>query len=391
MRLPSTVLSNFKQLLRHTSDTSQNFAILHGLVFSSSRRYMSNEVGMQLNDVVGRLKTYAPLSLAASWDNVGLLVEPSSPHVVSNLLLTNDLTQEVMEEALKVKANMVICYHPPIFQPLKRLTQKTWKERLIVKCIENRIAIYSPHTTYDALCSGINDWLIAPFEGKSEPIETSSDAPTLGEYSVAVNLPDGIPDGIEKQLVDTVLGVNVVGYTSLGPSSGKAVRLSLNCRKQSLPGVASFFEKIKPSSLEIVKLAELPMPGYGCGRLTTLNKPIAISDAVKLIKSHLKMNYVRLAIGYGQTSESLIRSVAVCAGSGGSVLRGVKADLYLTGEMSHHEVLDAAQNGTSVVLCDHSNTERGFLVILQQTLDVLFEHKIAIHVSATDKDPLEVV
>lgn len=50
-------------------------------------------------------------------------------------------------------------------------------------------------------------------EGKSEPLEMSSDAPTLGEYSVAVNLPDGIPDGIENQLVDTVLGINVLGYT----------------------------------------------------------------------------------------------------------------------------------------------------------------------------------
>lgn len=125
---------------------------------------MTNTViGMQLNEVVSRLQTYAPLSLAATWDNVGLLVEPSAPLQVSNLLLTNDLTQEVMEEALKVKANMIIAYHPPIFQPIKRLTQKTWKERLIVMCMENRIAVYSPHTTYDALCYGINDWLIAPF------------------------------------------------------------------------------------------------------------------------------------------------------------------------------------------------------------------------------------
>lgn len=73
------------------------------------------------------------------------------------------------------------------------------------------------------------------------------------------------------------------------------------------------------------------------------------------------------------------------------MLRGAKADLYLTGEMSHHEVLDAVQSGVSVVLCDHSNTERGFLTILKQTLDVLFEREIAIHVSTADRDPLEIV
>lgn len=81
----------------------------------------------------------------------------------------------------------------------------------------------------------------------------------------------------------------------------------------------------------------------------------------------------------------------MCAGAGSSVLNGVKADLYVTGEMSHHDVLDAVQNGTSVVLCGHSNTERGFLSVLRQTLDVLFENKINIHISTMDKDPLEMV
>lgn len=88
--------------------------------------------------------------------------------------------------------------------------------------------------------------------------------------------------------------------------------------------------------------------------------------------------------------ESQIRTIAVCAGSGSSVLCGVKADLYLTGEMPHHDVLDAVQSGTSVVLCEHSNTERGFLCVLQQTLHALFDEKIDIQVSSVDKDPLEI-
>jgi len=46
----------------------------------------------------------------------------------------------------------------------------------------------------------------------------------------------------------------------------------------------------------------VPLPGYGYGRLMTLDKPIAISDALQLIKSHLKLNHVRLAIGHGKTS-----------------------------------------------------------------------------------------
>ena len=86
-----------------------------------------------------------------------------------------------------------------------------------------------------------------------------------------------------------------------------------------------------------------------------------------------------------------MKTVAVCAGSGAQILRGIEADLYITGEMSHHEVLDATSRGTSVILCDHSNSERGYLTVLQQRLNTLFENKINIIVSTVDKDPLDIV
>ena len=86
-----------------------------------------------------------------------------------------------------------------------------------------------------------------------------------------------------------------------------------------------------------------------------------------------------------------MKTVAVCAGSGAQILRGIEADLYITGEMSHHEVLDATSRGTSVILCDHSNSERGYLMVLQQRLNTLFENKINIIVSTVDKDPLDIV
>lgn len=83
--------------------------------------------------------------------------------------------------------------------------------------------------------------------------------------------------------------------------------------------------------------------------------------------------------------------MAVCAGSGSSVLRGVKADLYLTGEMSHHDVLDAVCKGTSVVLCDHSNTERGFLKVVQVRLQDVLKSQVEVLVSLQDSEPLKVM
>ena len=68
-----------------------------------------------------------------------------------------------MNEAIQMKADMILSYHPPLFQKFKRLLQSDWKQRVAIKCIENRIAVYSPHTSYDALLNGVNDWLISPF------------------------------------------------------------------------------------------------------------------------------------------------------------------------------------------------------------------------------------
>ena len=73
------------------------------------------------------------------------------------------------------------------------------------------------------------------------------------------------------------------------------------------------------------------------------------------------------------------------------MLRGADADLLLTGEMSHHEVLDATHNGSNVILVEHSNSERGYLEELQPKLHQLFEGKVNVVISRKDRDPLEVV
>ncbi len=118
---------------------------------------------MDLKQLVKRLEEYGQKRIACDWDNVGLLVEPSGPLEVKKVLVTNDLTEPVLEEAIQKNVNCIVSYHPAIFAPLKRLTQVEWKQRSIVKCIENRIAVYSPHTVWDAIEGGINDWIIRAF------------------------------------------------------------------------------------------------------------------------------------------------------------------------------------------------------------------------------------
>lgn len=118
---------------------------------------------MELAKFVKRLDRIFKIPLAESWDNVGLLIQPTIPITIDRVFLTNDLTEPVLSEAISNGANFIISYHPPIFRPFKRLTQHSAKERIIIKCIENRIAVYSPHTALDAVEGGLNDWLLSPF------------------------------------------------------------------------------------------------------------------------------------------------------------------------------------------------------------------------------------
>lgn len=123
------------------------------------------------------------------------------------------------------------------------------------------------------------------------------------------------------------------------------------------------------------------------GRLVSLNESLPINRVLELVKSHLKLDHVRLAVPL--TSKN-VETIAICAGSGASVLKNVKADVFLTGEMSHHEVLDAVHRGTSVILCEHSNTERGFLTKWKEVLQSALAG-VEIAISVKDRDPLQVV
>lgn len=115
---------------------------------------------MELKEVLEVMEQLAPLSLAESWDNVGLLVEPSKARPIKSILLTNDLTDAVLEEAGAMSCDLIISYHPPLFRPIKCLLQRDWKQRLAVRAIELGMAVFSPHTSWDSVKGGVNDWLV---------------------------------------------------------------------------------------------------------------------------------------------------------------------------------------------------------------------------------------
>ncbi|XP_028924635.1 NIF3-like protein 1 isoform X2 [Ornithorhynchus anatinus] len=229
---------------------------------SASRRSPAASPGrgpMELQAVVASLEAFASLAFAESWDNVGLLVEPSPPHSVRTLFLTNDLTEEVMDEALAAKADLILSYHPPVFRPLKRLTWKSWKERLVIRALENRVGIYSPHTASDAAPQGVNHWLAKGLGAcTSLPIHpaTGPEPPTAGTHRVELRVSSS--RDLDKVL-DALRGIQgtAVATFSVRAEGEEKTQVSVNCSRQALLQVVAFlsqnqhlYEKTEILSLE---------------------------------------------------------------------------------------------------------------------------------------------
>lgn len=143
------------------------------------------------------------------------------------------------------------------------------------------------------------------------------------------------------------------------------------------PSALRSLRPIQPSTVD---------PAVGIGRRAQLISPITLQDSLPRIKSWLGLSHVRVA----GDLEAPRSSVAVCPGSGGSVLSGLHdVDVWITGELGHHEVLAHVATGGAVVLTDHTNCERGFLPHYAARLRDLLPG-VSIACSTVDRDPLAV-
>jgi dinuclear metal center YbgI/SA1388 family protein len=365
----------------------------------------------QFVDVMHRL---APPHLAASWDNVGLLIEPAAPRPIRRVLLTIDLTDAVIDEALAAGVGAIVAYHPPIFSPLKRISAR------FSRLIQAGIAVYSPHTALDAADGGINDWLadgLGP--GDRFPIEPSPLAPPSQRLKLVVFVPHPHVDVLRQELSAigaggigaytecsfNILGVGTFkGDETTHPTVGQRgqlervdeTRLEMICPDSPtfLRELTRVIHRVHPyeePAWELHRLEPALSDRLGQGREVRLTDPADLPTLVARIKKHLKLKHVRLATPDGRKPGVKAQRVLVCAGAGGSVLAGRAADVYVTGEMRHHDVLAANAMGVSVILCDHTNTERGYLPVLKQRMTKLLGKEVRIDVSKADREPLKIV
>ena len=133
---------------------------------------------MLVRDLVEAMEGIAPTPYAEAWDRVGLQVGAPSREVTGPVLLTIDLTERVLAEAVSMRASAIIAYHPPIWNELGRLTDASASARIIRGAIEAGMAIYTPHTALDAAEGGMTDWLC---EGLSAPPGKAREGVTAGD------------------------------------------------------------------------------------------------------------------------------------------------------------------------------------------------------------------
>lgn len=115
-------------------------------------------MSIKLNKITCLLEAIAPKNLAEAWDNVGLQLGDSNQEI-SRILLTLDVTEKVVREAINLKVDLIISHHPFIFKGLKTLSTDTLKGRMIKELIENEIAIYVAHTNLDKAELGLNNYV----------------------------------------------------------------------------------------------------------------------------------------------------------------------------------------------------------------------------------------
>ena len=150
---------------------------------------------MKVHEVINVLESIAPLEYAADWDNVGLLIGSSNWNA-KRILLTIDLTEAVLREAIDSSVKMIVAYHPPIFEPLSSLTDVETKQRIVLEAARAGIAVYSPHTALDAAPGGVNDWIASGLgHGDIRALEAINDLPESEQYKLVTFCP---ADDVER-------------------------------------------------------------------------------------------------------------------------------------------------------------------------------------------------
>ncbi len=121
-----------------------------------SNKFVTLRLIMKIREIIGALEDFAPLALQDGFDNAGLQIGLTEDVDATGVLLSLDVTEEVVDEAIVRGCNMVVSHHPLLFHPVKSITGNDYIGRIIMKAIKNGIVLYAAHTNLDNAPGGVN-------------------------------------------------------------------------------------------------------------------------------------------------------------------------------------------------------------------------------------------
>lgn len=316
---------------------------------------------MQLQKLISELELLAPLSYQESYDNAGLIVGNSSMDI-TKALICFDVTEEVIEEAKSIGANLIISHHPIIFNGIKKLNGKNYVERIVIAAIKADIALYAMHTNLDNVILGTNRILANKLGLKNLQVL----APLKGHFRKLVNFcPVKHVERVRNAIFDAGAGhigkydqcsFNVKGQGSFRagedtkPFVGEQNKIHFEEEVRIETIFPDYLEHKVISALknahpyeevafDIFKLENASLD-IGAGIIGDLEEPESEMEFLHKLRKHTNAEGIR----YTKLRNKSVKKIALCGGSGAFLIHKAKsagADLYITGDVKYHEFFDA--------------------------------------------------
>ncbi len=361
---------------------------------------------MKLKELVSFLDSAIPLSYQEGYDNAGLQVGFPEKNI-NSALITLDVTEEVIEEALHAGCDVIISHHPLIFKEIKSLSGKSETERILFKVIKHDISIYSAHTNLDVMDFGVsrkmaeklnlsNVRVLSPLKNRLCKLVTFIPENHLDKVREAIFMAGaGVTGNYDNCSFSTPGTGSFRGGDKSQPFVGekgkthfeKEVRLETilfshlkNRVINALLGAHPYEEvayDIYPLENENIEI------GLGC--VGDLQEPADEKDFLRSISSTFSSKGIR----YSKLQGEKITKVALCGGAGSSLLNNAiasEANAFVTADIKYHSYFEAEKR---ILLVDigHYESEKFSVEILYDLIIKKFP-KFALRFSGINTNPI---
>lgn len=338
---------------------------------------------MRIQEVIEYMESWAPAAAALPRDNPGLQVgDPAQD--LKNILVTLEVTDRIIEEAIENQANLILTHHPLIFAPFSSLDASSGLGGKIAALLKNEISVYAAHTNLDAAPDGVSVILAGILE-INKPRFLS---PPAGQWlkKLVVFVPAEHVDDVRQAMAKA--GAGVIGdYTHCSfniPGSGTFFGTEAASPRVGKKGALERVEEVRlemilPAWKTVAVLAAMkashpyeevaydlyPLENcdvnFGFGAIGELERSVSLMELVGTVKRKLGVKTVGVVEGPAERFSRL----AVCGGSGGDLVGDAwrqGADAFITGEMKYHQYLEY-EDRLTIIVAGHYATERVILPV----------------------------